>query len=75
MESRYWKLMEEEEACERLELFSLDRKRRWKAMPMGSLHEAPTFVAMKTKPQKEWDKLAQKRGLNILHKKLLLMMC
>ena len=42
-ESGYWQVVAEEEAHERLELFTPDGNRRWKLMPMGALNAAPTF--------------------------------
>ena len=73
MDSGYWKLATEEEAWERMELLSPDRKIRWKLILIGYLNEAPTFVLMKL--QIEWDKLAKEHGLKMFHQKWFLMMC
>ena len=54
MENGYRKVVAEEEARERLELFTPDRKRRWKVIPMGYLNKDPTFVAMMKKLQIVW---------------------
>ena len=50
-DSGYWQVLSEEEARKRLALLTLDRKRRWKVMPMGDLNKDPTFLAMITKLQ------------------------
>ena len=52
MESGYWHVVSEEEAQERLELFTPDGKQWWKVMPMGSLNVYPIVVAMMMKLQK-----------------------
>ena len=44
-------------------------------MTMGSLNTAPTFLAMITKLQMEWDTLAKERVLKNDALKSLLMMC
>ena len=54
MDNGYRKVVAEEEARERLELFTPDRKRRWKVIPMGDLNKDPTFVAMMKKLQIVW---------------------
>ena len=51
MDSGYLKVVAEEEARKILALFTPDRKRRWKVMPMGDLNMAPAFVAMIMKLQ------------------------
>ena len=73
--SGYWQVVEEEKAHEILELFTLDGKQKWKAMPTWDLHAAPTFVAMIMKLQMECGTLDRELSLNILNQKLLLMMC
>ena len=40
-------------------------------MPMGSLHEAPTFVAMNMELKMEWGTLAQERGLKMFVSKII----
>ena len=62
MGSGYWKVLADQEAQERLELFTPDGKRIWKLMPMGDLNTSPTFVAMAMKLQMEWDTLAKDSG-------------
>ena len=57
MDIFYCQVVAEEEACERLAFFTPDGKRRWKVMPMGALNLSPTFVAVTTKLQMEWDTL------------------
>ena len=74
MESGYWKVVEEEEARERLALFYPDGKRLRKVMPMGDLNADPSFVAMMMKLQIEWDKLVKESGLKNVVCTLLLMM-
>ena len=54
MDSGYWKVVVEEEARERLALFTPDGKRWWKVMPMGALNVAPTFVATTMQLRIEW---------------------
>ena len=58
-DSGYWQLVAEEEARERLALFTLDGNRRWKVMPMGPLNAAPTFLAIIMKLKMEWDTLSK----------------
>ena len=50
--------MAEEEARERLALFNLDGKRRWKVMPTGALNSYLTFAEIVMKLKMEWDTLA-----------------
>ena len=40
MGSVYWKVVAEEGACERLAFFALDRKWKYKVIPMGELNAA-----------------------------------
>ena len=46
-----------------MELFTPDRKRRWKVMPVGDLNVAPTFLAMTMKLQMERYTLDKENGL------------
>ena len=46
MNSGYWQLVTEEEACKRLASFIPDRKRRCKVITMGALNAVLTFVAI-----------------------------
>ena len=75
MDSGYLWSVAEEEACERLSLLIPEVNRWWKVMPMGDLNSASTYVAMMKKLQMEWYTLSKERGLKILHKRLLLLMC
>ena len=59
MDRGYWQVVTEEDARERLALFALDRKRRWRVMPMGDLNAASTFLATMMKLHMEWDTLAK----------------
>ena len=43
MASGYCKVLAEEEARERLELFTPDGQRQWKVMPMGDLNADQIF--------------------------------
>ena len=59
MNSGYWKVLAEEQACERLVLFIPVGKRCCKVMPMGALNSYPTFLAIKMKLQMEWDTISK----------------
>ena len=59
MYSGYFQVVVEEDARERLALLALDRKRRWRVMPMGDLNAASTFLATMMKLHMEWDTLAK----------------
>ena len=63
MESGYWKVVVEEEAHERLPLFTLGGKRRREVMPMGVLNVGPKFVSIPMKLQMERDTLVKESGL------------
>ena len=71
MDSGYWQVVAEEEARERLKLFTPDGKRRWKVITIGELNAAPTFVAMIMKLQMEWETLAKERGLKNVASKII----
>ena len=63
MYSGYWKVVVEEEAHERLPLFTLGGKRRREVMPMGVLNVGPKFVSIPMKLQMERDTLVKESGL------------
>ena len=63
MDSGYCKVVAEEEAQERLALFTLYRKQQSEAMPMGDIHADPTFLVISMKLQMGWETLAKERGL------------
>ena len=71
MDSVYWKVLEEEEAREILDLFTPDGKRRWKVMPMGDLNADQIFVAMTTKLKMEWDTLSKQQSLKNISSKII----
>ena len=71
MGSGHWQLVSENEARERLTLFTPNGKQRWKLMPMGALKAAPTFVAMAMELKTEWGSLAQERGLKFFVSKII----
>ena len=71
MDSGYWQVVAEEEACKILKFFTLDGKRRCKVMPMGSLNSAPTFLATTMKLYMEWDTLSKERGLKNVASKII----
>ena len=54
MDSEYWKVVSEEEAHKRLEIFTTDGKRWWKVMTMGPLNTALPFLAMVMELLMEW---------------------
>ena len=60
-DSGYWQVMTEEEARERLALFTPDGKRWWKVISMWDLYAATTFVAMAMNLKMEGDTLAKER--------------
>ena len=64
MYSTYWQVVLEEDAHERMELFTLGRKMRRKGMHMRDLNTNPTFVAMIMNLQMELGALFKERGLN-----------
>ena len=63
--------MAEEEAHERLKLINPDGNLQWKVIPMGALSSYPIFLAMMTKLQTEWDKLAKERGIRVSASKII----
>ena len=71
MDIGYWKIVAEEEACERLKLLTLDGKRRWKGMYMGYLNAAPIFVSTTMKLQMEWYTLAKEHVLKFFASKII----
>ena len=75
MERGYWQVVAEEEARERLALFTPNGKCWRKVMPMGPLNVAPKVVAMTVKLKIEWDTIAKELGLIFLHQKLFWMNC
>jgi hypothetical protein len=64
LDSGYWQIASDMEARARLAFFTPTGKKRWKVMPMGALNSAATFVAMMTKLQHKWDRLAKERGIS-----------
>ena len=46
MDSGYWQVIAEEEACAGLSFFDPAGNRQWKMMPMVALNAAPTFLEM-----------------------------
>ena len=63
LDSGYWQVVAEKEAREKLAFFTPDGKKRWKVMPMGALNSASTFVAMMMELQRQWQALAEDRGI------------
>ena len=71
MDSVYWQVVAEEEARERLELFTPDGQRQWKVMPMGDLNADQIFFAMTMKLKMEWDTLSKQQGLKNIESKII----
>ena len=67
----YWQVVAEEEARKILAFFTPDGKRRCKVMPIGDLNADPTFVAITTKIQLEWDTLSKQRVLKNVASKII----
>jgi hypothetical protein len=64
LDSGYWQIETEESSKAKLAFFTPTGKKRWTVMPMGATNAHPVFVALVSKFKKEWDRLAEQRGLS-----------